>query len=415
VTTYDSAVEPDVLDDLFGDPVVPPITEPSAAELTRVTPPVAVRRGDPHAELLARLAARPPRRRRRRRPMLRRAITAATSFTLLLAISAATVARIAYAKYNGQIRHVAALERQDPHIRTPALQLHAENFLIIGSDTRKGEGSGFGNAAGARADTTILVHLGAGHHKATVISFPRDSWVHIPACKAADGSTVAAHDEMFNSAFSIGGPQCTVATVQELTGIAVTHYVEIDFSGFEKVVDALGTVSICSPASVDDPKSHLRLVRGINHLGGAQALAYVRARETLGDGSDLGRIRRQQMFLGAVLRQAMSGSLFSNPVRLTDFLDAATRSITLDTGTSLADLRKLASSLGGLNPKKVDFYTAPIANRDYSPPGTGLTGKVLLDPVAGRVLYDSVIQDAGTPAPTKPSASATATRPSRSP
>jgi LCP family protein required for cell wall assembly len=399
VTTYDSAVEPDALDDLFGEPVVPPVADVPPAGQT----------ADPHAALLARLSARPARQRRRRRPVLRRAITAAMSFTLLLGISAFTVARVVYAKYNGQIKHVAALERHDPNIRHAALQLHAENFLIIGSDTRQGEGAGFGNAAGARADTTILVHLSAGHHKATVISFPRDSWVHIPACKAADGSVVAAHDEMFNSAFSVGGPQCTVATVQELTGIAVTHYVEIDFSGFKKVVDALAGVSICSPRAVDDPKSHLHLKPGVNHLGGAQALAFVRARETLGDGSDLGRIRRQQMFLGAVLRQAMSGSLFSDPVRLTDVLDAITKAITLDTGTTLGDLRKLASSLSGLNPKKVDFYTAPIANRDYSPPGTGLTGKVLLDPVQGRVLYDSVIQDTGAPvkhAPaSKPSAS----------
>jgi LCP family protein required for cell wall assembly len=232
--------------------------------------------------------------------------------------------------------------------------------------------------------------------------------VQIPSCKAADGSVIAAHHDMFNAAFSIGGPACTVATVQELTGIAVTHYVEIDFSGFKKVVDALGRISVCSPEAVDDEKSHLKLHAGMNKLNGTQALAYVRARESLGDGSDLGRIKRQQMFLGAVLRQAMSGALFSNPVRLTDFLDAATRSITLDNGTTLSDLRKLASSLGGLDPKKVDFYTAPIANRDYSPPGTDLSGKVLLDDAQGRLLYDSVIDDktlvAATPTPAASSA-----------
>jgi LCP family protein required for cell wall assembly len=333
--------------------------------------------------------------------MLRRALVAAFSFTMLLGMSAVAVAGWAYSKYNGQIRRVDAIQKHDPHIRQPKLQAHAENFLIIGSDTRQGEGKGYGNAAGARADTTILVHLGEGHKRATVISFPRDSWVQIPDCKAADGSTIAAHHEMFNSAFSIGGPACTVSTVQELTGIAVTHYVEIDFSGFKKIVDALGKIVMCSPVAVDDVKSHLHLKPGNNKLGGAQALAYVRARETLGDGSDLGRIKRQQKFLGAVLRKAMSGSLFSNPLDLTDFLDAVTKAITLDQDTTLSDLRRLGASLGGLDPKKVVFYTAPIANRDYSPPGTDYSGKVLLDPVKGRELYDSIIHDAPVPTSSK--------------
>jgi anionic cell wall polymer biosynthesis LytR-Cps2A-Psr (LCP) family protein len=122
----------------------------------------------------------------------------------------------------------------------------------------------------------------------------------------------------------------------------------------------------------------------------------VRARETLGDGSDLGRIKRQQQFLGVVLRQAMSGSLLSNPVKLTNFLDAATRSITVDQATTFGDLRTLASSLHGLNPKRVVFYTAPIANRDYSPPGTTYSGKVLLDAKKGMALYGSIIDGSST-------------------
>jgi anionic cell wall polymer biosynthesis LytR-Cps2A-Psr (LCP) family protein len=142
-----------------------------------------------------------------------------------------------------------------------------------------------------------------------------------------------------------------------------------------------------------DPGSGLRLHPGNNRLDGAQALAYVRARETLGDGSDLGRIKRQQMFLGAVMRQATSGSILANPVKLTSFLDAATKAITVDTGTSFSDLRTLTSSLQGLDPRRVTFYTAPIANPDYTPPGTTMTGRVLLDAAKGRALYDSVIND----------------------
>ena len=126
--------------------------------------------------------------------------------------------------------------------------------------------------------------------------------------------------------------------MQKLTGIAVTHFVEIDFAGFKTMVDALGTVTDLQPETVDDPNSGLTLHKGNNPLDGAQALAYVRARETLGDGSDLGRIKRQQLFLGVVLRQALSGTLLTNPVRLTVFLDAATKAITVDTGTTFGDL-----------------------------------------------------------------------------
>jgi len=349
---------------------------------------------DPHADFLATLQSRPSRRRRRkRRPTLRRAITTALSFTLLLLGSAAGIAGLAYAKYNGQIKRVKALNVSDPHIRKAVLQKNAENFLIIGSDSRAGMSKSYGNVDGARSDTTILVHLSSGHTKATVISFPRDSWVSIPDCKGSDGQVIPAHTEMFNSAFSIGGPACTVATVQELTGIAVTHFVQIDFAGFERIVDALGTISMCSPVAVDDPESGLKMHPGTNQLDGKDALAYVRARHNLGDGSDLGRIKRQQKFLGAVLRKAMRGDLLRDPSALTGFLNAVTASITLDEDTSLWDLHRLGSSLGGLNPKRVAFYTAPIANRDYSPPGTGLTGKVLLDDRLGRTLYDAVIQD----------------------
>jgi LCP family protein required for cell wall assembly len=333
------------------------------------------------------------RRRPARRPVLRRIVWTALSFTALLGVVSTSLVAYAYGRYNGQINRITALQTKDPNIRSPKQQLHAENFLIIGSDTRQGENSGYGNAPGQRSDTTILVHLSPDHRRASIVSIPRDAWVEIPECTGTDGKTVAAHQEMFNSAFSVGGARCTVATVQKLTGIAVTHFVQIDFVGFRQVVNALGTVTICSPEAVSDPNTHLTLHKGANTLNGRQALQYVRARETLGDGSDLGRIKRQQQFLGVVLRQAMSGSLLTNPVRLSHFLDATTRAITVDKGTTFNDLRRLAGSLHGLNPKRVVFYTAPIADKDWSPPGTSYSGKVKLDAAKGRALYTSIIND----------------------
>lgn len=380
-----------------------------------------LRLSDKHEELLDRLRARsqgapePARSSGSGRHLVRRALMVAAAFLVVLCAGTAAVAGLAYKKYNGQIKRVAVLQTTDPNIVEPAKQQNAENFLIIGSDHRASDDPGYGDVVGARSDTTIVVHLSPDHEKATVVSIPRDSFVDIPDCKGSNGQVVPAHQELFNSAFSEGGPACTIATVQKLTGIAITHFVEVDFDGFQKMVSAMGTVNICSPEAVYDHDSGLRLKQGMNPLNGTQALAYVRARHNLGDGSDLGRIKRQQMFMSAVLRQAMHGDLLSNPVHLTKFLDAATKSITVDKGTTFGDLRTLANSMQGLDPAHVLFYTAPIANSDYSPPGFNYTGKVLLDPVAGKILYDSVINDSTpvwvTPSGTTSSAAGTPTAP----
>ncbi|HVQ94885.1 MAG TPA: LCP family protein, partial [Mycobacteriales bacterium] len=304
-----------------------------------------------------------------------------------------------YRRLSNNITRIDALAPNDPAIKQAAKQRNAENYLLIGSDTREGANSKFGDVSGARSDTTILAHLSPGRDKALLISFPRDSWVDLPACQRTAGGTSPGGEGMFNSAFEIGGPKCTVLAVQKLTGISVNHYVQVDFTGFQTMVDALGGVTICSTEEVNDRTSGLRLHKGNQLLRGTQALAYVRARKTLGDGSDIGRIQRQQRFLGAMVRKATSSRLLFNPLALTRFLDAATKSLTLDRATSLKDLKALSDQLRDLDPKKVSFITTPIANQDYSPPGTNFRGKVQLDDIAGRRLYDSIIND--KPAPPK--------------
>jgi LCP family protein required for cell wall assembly len=347
---------------------------------------------------------------RRRRGILRRVVITGVTFSLLLGGSAIAATGYEYHHLNANIKRVDVLQKKDSSIKDAAKQLDAENFLIIGSDSRAGDMAQYGtDVAGQRSDTTMLIHLSPDRTHAIGISIPRDSWVQIPACTSSTGKPLPAHEGMFNSAITDGGPSCTIATVQLLTGIEVTHYIDIDFDGFKEMVNALGSVTICSPEKVTDPSSGLHLIKGDNTLDGDQALAYVRARETLGDGSDLGRIKRQQRFLGTVMREARSGSLLSNPVRLTSFLEAATKAITLDSGTTFGDLETLTSSLQGLDPADVAFYTAPIANQNYTPPGTTMTGRVLLDPVVGAVLYGDVINDATMTVQTQTSVSATGT------
>jgi len=302
-----------------------------------------------------------------------------------------------YRKISGNIKRVDVLATNDPSIKNREQQLDAENFLLIGSDTRAGANNKYGGPAviGQRSDTTILAHLSPDRQHATLISFPRDSWVTIPACAGGDGATIPQHDGMFNSAFESGGPQCTILTLQRLTGVEINHYVQVDFTGFKTMVDALGGVPICSTEKVSDHDSGLKLRVGPQTLVGEQALAFVRARHALGDGSDIDRIKRQQQFLGSMIRVATGRGILLNPVRLTRFLDAASRSVTLDRRTSLGDLRNLASQLHGLDPRKVTFLTAPIANRDYDPTGQRATGggRVLLDAAQGEVLWQSLIND----------------------
>ena len=242
------------------------------------------------------------------------------------------------------------------------------NILLMGSDTRVGQGSGFGTASDfgpPRSDTAILLHVSADRKHALAVSLPRDSWVQLPECTSADGSTVhPAKEGKFNSAFERGGPVCTVKTVESLTGVTIDHFAVVDFKGFENVIDAIGGVEVCMPTAVDDPKSHLKLPAGTSVVSGAQALAFVRARKTLGDGSDIGRIGRQQAFLSSAIRKLTSLGVLANPVTLYQMLDAATRSLTVDSGLAgVGNMKDLALSLQGLSPKSIVFTTVPFVDR----------------------------------------------------
>lgn len=237
----------------------------------------------------------------------------------------------------------------------------ATNILLLGSDTREGQsGPHIGHASGARSDTTVLLHLSEGREKATLVSIPRDSWVDIPSCKSDGGGTTGPQTNRFNTAYSIGGPACTIKTVESLTDVYVDHFVVVDFAGFQRMIDAMDGVDVCVEEAVQDSKSGLNLPAGHSEVGGRQALAFARARYSLGDGSDLSRIDRQQALMSAMIRKVKSTELLLNPKRLYSFLDAATKSITTDPGlASLNDMRKLAMSVKGMQTGQVRFVTVP--------------------------------------------------------
>ncbi|MFA1545084.1 LCP family protein [Actinomadura chokoriensis] len=274
------------------------------------------------------------------------------------------------------------------------------NILLIGSDTREGDNARYGAAAGmsgARSDTTILLHLSPNRDQAVGISFPRDSMVKMPSCKKEKGGTVPAQFGMLNAAFAYAGPTCTWKTLESLTGIHIDHFVQVDFAGFKRMVDALGGVQICVSRPVNDPRAELYLKAGKQTVKGEEALGYVRARYSLGDGSDLERIERQQKFMASVVDKATSGSVLTDPAKTYKFLKAATKSMTTDDDLDLAAMRKLADGLKGMSAGQVRFVTVPV--KGYAPD----PNRVQWNQELAKPLFEAIQHDSELPAePAKP-------------
>ncbi|MFC9607006.1 LCP family protein [Streptomyces niveus] len=247
--------------------------------------------------------------------------------------------------------------------RPKPIAVDAKNILLIGSDTRSGEGNGkYGRDDGGsqRSDTTILLHLAADRQSATAVSIPRDLMVEIPSCQTSDGKRSRKQSAQFNWAFQFGGTACAVRTVEKLSGIRVDHHMVVDFSGFKEMVDAVNGVDVCLKKPVDDTDAHLKLPAGKQTLTGEEALGFVRARKTIGDGSDTERMERQQQFLGSLVKKVQSNGVLLNPTRLYPVLDAATKSLTTDPGlNTLRDLYDLARGLRNVPTEKVQFLTVP--------------------------------------------------------
>jgi LCP family protein required for cell wall assembly len=278
----------------------------------------------------------------------------------------------AYEKLDGNITSdteaAAELARYEKE-RPTALVRGAQNILLIGSDTRSGAGNGkYGRDSGTeRSDTVILLHLSADRRSATAVSLPRDLMVDVPSCRRRNGTHTEPMFVTLNRAFETGGSACAIRTVEKLTDIRVDHHIVVDFRGFKELVDALGGVEVCLAKPIDDKAAKLRLPAGRVRLDGEQALGYVRARKSLGDGSDTERMGRQQRFLGALAGKVKGNDILLNPVKLYPVLDAAASALTTD--PALASLRGLYDLVRGMRaiPKeKVQFLTVPRRSYPYN-------------------------------------------------
>ncbi len=281
------------------------------------------------------------------------------------------------------------------------------NVLIIGSDSRAGlthaqeKALHVGHDVGQRSDTMILLHIPSDGRKAEMVSLPRDSYVTIPAhCPGGlppnhgrcphGAAVIPSQKNKLNAAYSFGGANLTVSTVEANTGVRINHFIEISFLGFVNMVSKLGGVTICNANPINDPVhfdpatngyvgSGLNIPAGNVTLNGTTALEYVRAREFDPAQGDLGRIQRQQKFMAAMLNKAESAGVLLDLPKLYGFLKAVAGSLTTDSGLGTGEELSLARKLHSMSPSHVDLLTVPLSNTS------------LLTPVGSAVEWDPVL------------------------
>ncbi|MEV4436686.1 LCP family protein [Streptomyces sp. NPDC049555] len=291
------------------------------------------------------------------------------------------------------------IDKVDVGINNDAVIDGPVNILVIGTDKRSGKGNtGYGDDGSVgHADTTLLFHVSEDRTNATALSIPRDMITDIPDCPTKSGgksrTIPGSKGVRFNE--SLGqedrDPGCTWRTVEQLTGLKVTHFMMADFNAVKQLSAAVGGVDVCLAKDINDPKSHLKLSKGHHSIQGEDALAFVRTRHSVGFESDLDRIKLQQQFLSSMIRKMKSGDTLSNPKKLYDLSDAATNSLTVDTGIgSISKLMSLAKELSRVNLKNITFATVPVVDN----PAEGKVHKtVVLDKPKAEPLFAMVRQD----------------------
>jgi LCP family protein required for cell wall assembly len=263
------------------------------------------------------------------------------------------------------------------------------NILIVGDDTRTGQGGiGVGkDDGGALNDVTILLHVNAAHTFATAISFPRDMVVPHPKC--SKGGTAAGLP--INTALSYGGLPCVVTVIEGFTGVDIQFAGLITFDGVINMSDAVGGVDVCVNGPLIDNYSGINLpAAGTYTLLGSDALAFLRSRHGVGDGSDLGRISSQQVYLSSLVRKLESAGTLSNPLTVYKIASAATSSMQLSSSLdSVPTMISIASTLKNIGPSNVVFVQYP-----GSTGGSGIySGKVQPNTTLGNQLFALIKSD----------------------
>ncbi|MEU2225290.1 LCP family protein [Streptomyces sp. NPDC018347] len=334
--------------------------------------------------------------RRRKAPGAgRRALRAGVWTAAGVVVLGGAGAGFVYFKLNGNL-HSVDINQALGTDRPTKIDNGSENILVLGSDTRSGKNKKLGGGAddgSARSDTAMIVHVYQGHKKASVVSVPRDTLVDRPQCTDTKGTVhPAASGVMFNEAYSTGGAACAVKTVESITGIRMDHYLEVDFEGFQRLIDDLGGVHVTTTKDIRDPQSHLDLKAGPHTLDGEQALGLVRTRHGVGDGSDLGRIQLQQAFIKALIDQVKHVGVLSDPKKLYNLADTATKSVTTDSDLgSVNSLIDFARGLKGISSSHMKMVTMPVR---YDPANLN---RVLPEKAKAQLVWDALKNDKPIP------------------
>ncbi|MGC4935352.1 LCP family protein [Gordonia sp. DT30] len=439
-----------------GTPIVPgPVgeAEPSVADDTPVEttepaePTTSAAAGPPLQRTpdLTAMARSQPRRvpPRGRRQIMRRNVTVTCRILVTLACVVALVGTgfvWGYLKsVNGNWRNIMAVNTDDANIRNKNAQYGDENYLIVGTDTRSGKNGDVGagttaDAEGARSDTVILVNIPADRSRVVAVSFPRDLQVDRPQCqqwnndKGTYGATLDAENQVkLNSVYAFGGPQCLVRVITQMSGLRINHFIGMDFAGFEKVVNAVGGVEVCSTQPIYDYELGQILRKpGKQKLTGGRALNYVRARMVSTEGNgDYGRIKRQQLFMSSLLRSSLSSNVLTNPSKLNSIVNTFIQYSYVD-NVNTESLLKLAESMQGIEAGRVSFITVPTTGTATDGSNNELPNTDAIDAIFNAIIDDRPLpgekadksgssSSSSRPAPTPPPApsrvSATAQNP----
>lgn len=291
------------------------------------------------------------------------------------------------------------------------------NLLVVGADNDESQDS---NAYGTRDvtlnDVNMLLHVAEDHSSAVVVSFPRDLIVPHPAC--TDPETGELHNALraqpLNTALQRGGLACVVATVSDLTGLDIEYAAQMSFESVVRMTDAVGGVPVCLTAPIEDPHSALDLPAGTSVISGQTALAFLRTRHGVGDGSDLSRIANQQQYLSSLVRTIKSNDTLTDVTRLYALAKVAAKHVQLSTSlTSLTRMVAMARTLQTIDLDKLNLIQYPVVDDPTNPnrvvPLAGLAEELfdriaadvpfLPDPTVDRFGVDAV---PGTPTPTAP-------------
>ncbi len=265
------------------------------------------------------------------------------------------------------------------------------NMLIVGSDTREGQGDAYGVVDSELADVIMLLHVSADRTNASVVSFPRDLLVPIPSCPNPEGGSFSSMSrQMINSSIGYGGVACTHLTVQNFTGLEIPYVAMIDFKGVIEMSNAIGGVDVVIDEPMYDPFSGLDLAAGTNTLQGVDALAFLRARKGIGDGSDLNRISNQQLFLSSLFAKVKTDGVLNNPIYLYSLASAAARNMRLSESMSdLGTMFNLATALREMDPSQLAFLRVPVRGAR----GEGEAGR--LEPITSEAnsLFEQIRND----------------------